>query len=216
MKWMILSDLHGSLTAFERAAAIFERDGFDWMILAGDYLNHGPRNGIPAGHDPIGLSKALNRYADRIIAVRGNCDSEVDQMLLDFPCLADYAALFVGGRRIIVTHGHLWGGAAAMTGAGEADSAKSGVGAAAGGYAGRSGPVRQTGTASPPLWAGDVLICGHTHVAGLGTEGGIICVNPGSVTFPKGGTGAGYAVLTEERIELVDFERGIIDSLSLR
>jgi len=191
MRFMALSDLHGSLPAFERAVNAFERDGFDGLILAGDYLNHGPRNGIPQGHDPIGLATALNAYADRIIAVRGNCDGEVDQMLLEFPCLADYASLFVDGRKILVTHGHLWGGVEGMTG-------------------GREGAPN---AAKPPVKPGDVLITGHTHVAGIFESGGVICVNPGSPTFPKGGTGAGYAVIREDGMDLVDFDRGVIESL---
>ncbi len=194
MKFMVLSDLHGSLSAFERAAEIFERDGFDWLILCGDYLNHGPRNGIPTGHDPLGLAKALNRFADRIVAVRGNCDGEVDQMLLEFPCLADYATVLLEGRRIVVTHGHLWGGVEAMTG----------------------GPGRRDGIASPPIRAGDILVSGHTHIAGLGSANGVILANPGSPVFPKNGTGMGYATLTGERIELVDFERGTLDAMDLR
>ncbi len=189
---MVLSDLHGSLPAFERAAGAFRREWFDWLILAGDYLNPGPRNGIPEGYDPMGLAAALNGFADRIIAVRGNCDGEVDQMLLKFPCLADYATMFVGGRRILVTHGHLWGGVGGMTGETE----------------------RAPGTAMPPLRPGDVLVTGHTHVASLSVSGGIAKVNPGSPTFPKGGTGAGYAVLGDDGIELADFDRGRRDFLA--
>jgi putative phosphoesterase len=107
MKLFILSDIHGSVPAFVSAMAAFEREAADWLVLCGDYLNHGPRNPLPAGYDPKALAPLLNAHADRIVAARGNCDSEVDQMLLAFPCLADYALVLANGRRVIITHGHL-------------------------------------------------------------------------------------------------------------
>ena len=85
MKLMFASDIHGSLPATERVLELFEQNGADWLILLGDLLNHGPRNALPAGYQPAQVAERLNRYSDKIIAVRGNCDSEVDQMLLTFP-----------------------------------------------------------------------------------------------------------------------------------
>ena len=108
MKFFILSDIHGSASAFERAAHAFEKEGADYLVVCGDYLNHGPRNPIPEGYDPQRAAKLLNGYKNRILAVRGNCDSEVDQMLLEFPCAGDYLVFFSGSRRFFVTHGHLW------------------------------------------------------------------------------------------------------------
>lgn len=107
MKFFILSDIHGSVPAFEQSTKAFEREQADMLVLCGDYLNHGPRNPLPAGYDPKSLAPFLNAYAGKIIGVRGNCDSEVDQMLLEFPCLGDYAVFFSSGRRFFVTHGHL-------------------------------------------------------------------------------------------------------------
>lgn len=74
----------------------------------GDILNYGPRNGLPEGLDPKGIAEMLNKMADQIIAIRGNCDSEVDQMLLDFPILADYALIADNGKRLFLTHGHVY------------------------------------------------------------------------------------------------------------
>lgn len=85
MKLMFASDIHGSLPATERVLDIFARSGAHWLVILGDVLNHGPRNALPEGYAPAKVAERLNEVADKIIAVRGNCDSEVDQMLLRFP-----------------------------------------------------------------------------------------------------------------------------------
>jgi len=108
MKFFILSDIHGSVPAFKKAMAAFTAEKADYLVLCGDYLNHGPRNPIPEGYDPQRLAPMINDYKMRILAVRGNCDSEVDQMLLEFPCSSDYILFFTGKRRCFVTHGHLY------------------------------------------------------------------------------------------------------------
>lgn len=108
MKLIILSDLHGS---FSRARVILEkveRECPDFIVLLGDLLYHGPRNPLPEGHNPKELAVILNQYKKKIVAVRGNCDAEVDQMVLDFPIMADYAWIVADGRRMYLTHGHLW------------------------------------------------------------------------------------------------------------
>ncbi len=106
MKYLILSDIHGSLPALAQALTMFEREHCDMLCLLGDILNYGPRNGLPEGLDPQGVAEKLNSMANRIVAVRGNCDSEVDQMLLHFPIMADYALLVDEGKRLLLTHGH--------------------------------------------------------------------------------------------------------------
>ncbi len=112
MTLFFASDLHGSLPATERVLAEFEQSGFETLVLLGDVLNHGPRNPIPEGYNPPAVAELLNQYADRIIAVRGNCDSEVDQMLLSFPMMSDYAwVLLPTGQRMFLTHGHLYNSA---------------------------------------------------------------------------------------------------------
>lgn len=108
MKLMFASDLHGSLAATERVVELFERSGAEWLILLGDFLNHGPRNPLPERYQPGDVATLLNRYADRIIAVRGNCDSEVDQMLLSFPITAPWQQVLLPHARLFLTHGHLY------------------------------------------------------------------------------------------------------------
>lgn len=109
MKYLITSDLHGSIHSLNTILSQFDALQCDMLLLLGDILNYGPRNGLPEGLDPKAVADALNARADRIIAVRGNCDSEVDQMLLQFPLLSDYAWVVDEGRRIFLTHGHVYG-----------------------------------------------------------------------------------------------------------
>lgn len=108
MNYMILSDIHGSESYLEKALHLFEEKGYDYLILLGDLLYHGPRNPLPEGHNPQGVVQLLNPYASKIIACGGNCDAQVDQMLLNFPCLNDYALIFDEGVRLFITHGHLY------------------------------------------------------------------------------------------------------------
>lgn len=105
---LFISDIHGCLPALEKALFWAERLQAKHLIVLGDVLNHGPRNPVPDGYQPAKVAELLNQHADRILAVRGNCDSEVDQMLCEFPLLADYNNLLLGGKRAFVTHGHLW------------------------------------------------------------------------------------------------------------
>lgn len=108
MKYMIVSDIHGSAYYTEKVIHLFESHHCDWMILLGDILYHGPRNPLPEGHDPKIVVSLLNPYASKIIAVRGNCDAEVDQMLLEFPCLGDYALIVDNNITLFATHGHIY------------------------------------------------------------------------------------------------------------
>lgn len=109
MKLFFASDLHGSLTATQRMIDTFVASKADHLILLGDLINFGPRNPIPEGHDPIAVAELLNQYAESIIAVRGNCDSEVDQMLLSFPIMSDYnIVLLPTGQKLFLTHGHIY------------------------------------------------------------------------------------------------------------
>lgn len=108
MKWMIISDIHGSYDDLKRVMDIYEEAKMDKLLILGDILYHGPRNDLPKGYAPKKVIPLLNRYKDQIIAVRGNCDAEVDQMVLEFPMRADYHELYVDGHRIFMTHGHLY------------------------------------------------------------------------------------------------------------
>ena len=91
MKLMFASDIHGSLPATERVLELFAQSGAQWLVILGDVLNHGPRNALPEGYAPAKVAERLNEVAHKVIAVRGNCDSEVDQMLLHFPITAPLA-----------------------------------------------------------------------------------------------------------------------------
>ncbi|MBQ4600813.1 MAG: phosphodiesterase [Oscillospiraceae bacterium] len=106
MKLLIASDIHGSAFWCGKLMELMEQEQPDKLILLGDLLYHGPRNDLPRDYAPKQVIPMLSRWADRIIAVRGNCEAEVDQMVLPFPCMADYAQLMVEGKTFYLTHGH--------------------------------------------------------------------------------------------------------------
>ena len=108
MRIMAASDLHGSAHYGRLVLEAFRREGADRLLLLGDLLYHGPRNPLPEGHAPMELAALLNGAKDRIFAVRGNCDAEIDQMVLGFPMMADYCLLPWRSRMIFITHGHLF------------------------------------------------------------------------------------------------------------
>ena len=108
MKWMIASDLHGSAYYCKKMVEAFEREGADRLLMLGDLLYHGPRNDLPRDYAPKEVIPMLNGLKNKLCCVRGNCEAEVDQMVLEFPIMADYMALFLEGRMVFVTHGHLF------------------------------------------------------------------------------------------------------------
>ncbi len=107
MKLFIASDIHGSAAYCERVLEAYNREGADRLILLGDTLYHGPRNPLPERYCPADVAKQLAPYKEKIIYVRGNCDSEVDQLVLPFPIMSSYAEVLVDGLRIVLSHGHL-------------------------------------------------------------------------------------------------------------
>jgi len=109
MKLMIASDIHGSAFFCERLLEAYRAEAPDRFLLLGDLLYHGPRNDLPTEYAPKRVIELLNAIAPSLLCVRGNCEAEVDQMVLKFPVLADYAWLDVNGLRIFATHGHLFG-----------------------------------------------------------------------------------------------------------
>ncbi|MBQ7335198.1 MAG: phosphodiesterase [Clostridia bacterium] len=108
MKWMIASDIHGSAYYCEKLLATYRAEGAEKLILLGDLLYHGPRNDLPRDYAPKAVISMLNGIKESLLCVRGNCDTEVDQMVLEFPILADYAILYAGGRTLYATHGHIY------------------------------------------------------------------------------------------------------------
>ena len=159
MKLFIASDIHGSAYWCEKMLEAYKAEKADRMLLLGDLLYHGPRNDLPKDYAPKKVIEMLSDFKNEILCVRGNCDTEVDQMVLPFPLLSDYALISVDGIDIYATPGHKFG---------------------------KDNP--------PPLKKGDILLCGHTHVAADEQVGEFRYINPGSVSIPKEDTGNGYIV----------------------
>ncbi len=157
MKLMIASDTHGSAHYCRYLMEALEDEQPDRLILLGDLLYHGPRNDLPRDYAPKEAAAMLNDISDMVLCVRGNCDSEVDQMMLDFPILADYAYVYADGQAFFATHGHIF-----------------------------------SEDAPPKLSAGDILLCGHTHVPKFQRHKGYTYVNCGSVSIPKENTPHSY------------------------
>ena len=158
MKLAIASDIHGSATWCERFLAQADEERVDALVLLGDLLYHGPRNEAPEGYDPKRVASLLNSQSRPIVAVRGNCDSEVDQMMLEFSCLADYSVVF-DGAYLFCTHGHIFG-------CGRHNSADK----------------------MPKLPTNSALVFGHTHIKVNEPDkrnSGVWLFNPGSVALPK-------------------------------
>ena len=106
MKIMIASDIHGDFDTASRLVEAYRASGAEKLLILGDILYHGPRNDLPAGYAPKKLIELLNPLSTELLCVRGNCDTEVDQMVLSFPILADYAVLYLDGLVVYATHGH--------------------------------------------------------------------------------------------------------------
>lgn len=106
MKLMIASDIHGSAYYCRKMIEAYKNEKAEKLLILGDILYHGPRNDLPCEYAPKEVIGMLNPMADELLCVRGNCDTEVDQMVLDFPVLAEYAIFYMNGRTIFATHGH--------------------------------------------------------------------------------------------------------------
>lgn len=108
MKWMIASDLHGSAYWCGKMVERYREEGAQKLLLLGDILYHGPRNDLPKEYAPKKVIEMLNNMKEELLCIRGNCDCEVDQMVLQFPILADYAAFWLDGCMVWATHGHVF------------------------------------------------------------------------------------------------------------
>ena len=108
MKLVIASDIHGSAFWCGKLVEQIEKEQPDKIILLGDILYHGPRNDLPREYAPKQVIAMLSDLKDKILCVRGNCEAEVDQMVLPFPCMADFSQLVIEDKTLFLTHGHLW------------------------------------------------------------------------------------------------------------
>ncbi len=108
MKLMIASDIHGSAYYCNKMIEAYHREKADKLLLLGDILYHGPRNDLPKDYNPKEVIGLLNEISNEILCVRGNCDSEVDQMVLNFPIMADYCILYINNHMVYATHGHIY------------------------------------------------------------------------------------------------------------
>lgn len=106
MKLMFASDIHGDIVSARRVFEVFEQEGAQKLILLGDLLYFGPRNTLTENYDPKSVIALLNENREKLLCVRGNCDAEVDQMVLNFPIMADYSYLAADGYSMLLTHGH--------------------------------------------------------------------------------------------------------------
>lgn len=183
MKFLVLSDIHGSAESLEKALASFEKE-CDAIIMLGDYLNHGPRNPLPQGWDTKRTAELLNERKKKLICVRGNCDSEVDQMMLSFPCLTSYSTIALpasnGIRRLFIHHGHLYN--------------------------------REELASWLPK--GTIVLSGHTHVTSMEEENGLFYFNPGSISLPKSDDGKTCGILEVDgdsvKVSLYNIEGNLI------
>ena len=159
MKLLIASDIHGSYYYAEKLIQIFNELGADRLVLLGDILYHGPRNDLPRDYNPKAVFELLNRYAHKTVCVMGNCDSEVDQMVLDFDVSTKHKQICADGLTLHLLHGH------------------------------RLDNLKDLG-----IKAGEIVLCGHTHVNQDQIIDGVRFINPGSISIPKQNSGHGYIV----------------------
>ena len=169
MKLLIASDIHGDASCCQAMLDAFKSEGAEKILILGDILYHGPRNDLPEGYAPKKVIEMLNAVADNLISVRGNCEAEVDQMVLNFPVMSTTACILdtENSRSIYMSHGHVY----------SPDNL-------------------------PPMPDGSVFLSGHTHVLMAENRGGILCVNPGSVSLPKNGNPKTYAIYNGKSIEI--------------
>lgn len=109
MKYLVVSDIHGSLSGAEALEESFQYHNADAILSLGDILYHGPRNDLPEDYTPKKVIEIIKKYTEEIITVRGNCDGEVDEMVLGFPILSTTNYFFLGKHKVCMSHGHVFG-----------------------------------------------------------------------------------------------------------
>ena len=182
MKLLIASDIHGDAVCCKAMLDAAEKEGAQKILILGDILYHGPRNDLPEEYAPKKVIEMLNAVSDKLLCVRGNCDTEVDQMVLSFPILSDTAFVYdsEADLTLFMSHGHKYS------------------------------PENM-----PPISDKTVFLYGHTHLLGKTEVGGVSCVNPGSVSLPKGGNEKSYAIYRRGEIEIKTFEGKTLEKYKL-
>ena len=179
MRLLIASDIHGDANCCRAMLDAAKREKAEKILILGDVLYHGPRNDLPAGYAPKAVIEMLNGATDKLLCVRGNCDTEVDQMVLSFPILSDTAFVYDGEAKLtlFMSHGH-----------------------------------KYSPDNMPPISGRTVFLYGHTHLLGKTEKDGIICINPGSVSLPKGGNEKSYATYENGIVEIKKLNGETIES----
>ena len=173
MKYLVISDIHGSNYYAKKIEEIYNKENPDKIILLGDLYYHGPRNPLTEEYNPMEVSNVLNNLKDKILCTRGNCDADVDEMISEFE-FNDNIELDINGKNFFFTHGHKF----------NIDNIPNNI---------------------------DVLVYGHFHTGFIKEKDGVICVNSGSISLPKGGTKNSYLIIDDNEIILKDIETNIID-----
>ncbi|MBQ8798270.1 MAG: phosphodiesterase [Lachnospiraceae bacterium] len=179
MKWMVASDIHGSAYYCEKLLEAYRVSGAEKLVILGDILYHGPRNELPKDYAPKKVIAMLNEVADELLCVRGNCEAEVDQMVLEFPVMAEYAVFYIGTTMYFATHGHKFNK--------------------------ENPPCLKEGDV---LLHGHTHVVADEICTAKGPKGEYVYryINPGSVSIPKENTGHGYVILTENGVEFKTLE----------
>lgn len=202
MKLMIASDIHGSAYYCRKMLAAFERERADRLLLLGDLLYHGPRNDLPKEYAPKEVIAMLNPLRENILCVRGNCDTEVDQMVLSFPIMAEYCLLELDEQTIFATHGHVWNpqnlpmlkkGDILLNG--HTHIPACGRRELPGGTETAGEMRRQTAAA-----------CKEQEQGNVGGSREYIYMNPGSVSIPKEGSAHSYMIYEKGTFEWKNLE----------
>ena len=179
MKLLIASDIHGDAVCCKKMLDAAETNGVDKIVILGDILYHGPRNDLPENYAPKKVIEMLNQISEKLLCVKGNCEAEVDQMVLCFPVMNECAWIYDNACKIsmYLSHGH------------------------------KHNPENL-----PPLPCGTVFLYGHTHLLGFTEKDGILCLNPGSVSLPKGGNARSYALYEDGSFSIVSLDGEVIDT----
>lgn len=174
MKWMVASDIHGSEYYCKKVLDAYRAEQAEKLVLLGDLLYHGPRNDLPRDYAPKKVIELLNGVADELLCVRGNCEAEVDQMVLQFPVMADYAIFYAGNTMYFATHGHKFNK--------------------------QNPPCLKEGDV---LLHGHTHVVANEVCTATGPKGEYhyTYLNPGSVSIPKENTPRGYLLISEAGAE---------------